>query len=292
MGVTPQLCFVDFSIDVELEERFREFVALCGQNFALQLQDCEAITVAIDYQGFVKRFVTGFGAHDRPSVSERGVGFAPETLRKGELGSHLIFPKMTLDAFDGKVSALSVAEARNIIAHELAHADEHRRTALAFREEVLKLHAPGPDSLHVGRKAVWNEYYVCRTVASVNPGTLTLLEESLREMISEFGNACSTARSLVAAGQDLERVKGHLISVGIRFLMTAAQLLGHVDGLAIMPFQACPTLRSALMSERMEDIFLELHKALASLWTAYPSWSSFEDLQTIIKALHQRLAKV
>lgn len=291
MGASPEIRSDGFVIEATLSGRLREFVGRCTRDLSLQLQDCEAITFAANYRGFVHQFDTGFGPHERPEVSDRGVGFTPETLRDGSLGSHVIFPRMTLQAFDGKISGLSINEARNVIAHELAHADEHRRTALAFRDEILGLHGPSPDGLHVGRKAIWNEYYVCRTVASVNPGTLTLLEQSVRETMSDFGNACSTAWSRVAAGDDRERVKDNLISAGIRFLQTAAQLLGHVDGLGLGPLQTCQALQLHLANEQMEETFFQLHTVLKALWNAYPTWSGLEELQPIMVVLHERLKK-
>lgn len=115
MGASPEIRSDGFVIEPTLAGRLREFVGRCTRDLSLQLQGCEAITFAANYRGFVHQFDTGFGPHERPEVSDRGVGFTPETLRDGSLGSHVIFPRMTLQAFDGKISGLSINEARNVI---------------------------------------------------------------------------------------------------------------------------------------------------------------------------------
>jgi hypothetical protein len=72
-----------FVIDEGLLERLRLFVADSQQLLSLQLQDCEAITIASDYSGFVRNFDTGFGPHEQPEVSERALAILPELGRLG-----------------------------------------------------------------------------------------------------------------------------------------------------------------------------------------------------------------
>lgn len=292
MAASPEIRTDGFVINEDLLERLQRFVAGWQQLLALQLQDCEAITIASDYSGFVRNFDTGFGPHEQAEVSERGVGFAPETLRSGKLGSHVIFPRTTIDAFDGKSAELSADEAGNVIVHELAHADEHRRTAQAFRDEVLALHSADAGGIQVGRKAVWNEYYVCRTVAKVNPGTVTLLERSVKQTIEGFGNDCSTARQRVAATGNPGRVTSDLWSSAFRFFLDAAKLLGHLDGLGLKLAEQCPVVEEYLSQERMKETFEQLHDALRKLWQCYPNWEGLGDLDTIAQTINLRLSKI
>lgn len=289
MAALPEIRFV---IDEGLLEKLRLFVADSQQLLSLQLQDCEAITIASDYSGFVRNFDTGFGPHEQPEVSERGAGFTPETLRSGKLGSHIIFPRTTIDAFDGKSAELSAAEARNVIAHELAHADEHHRTGQAFTDEVLALHSADADGIQVGRKAVWNEYYVCRTVAKVNPGTITLLERSVKQTVEEFGNDCLTARQRVTATGNRERVTSDLWSSAFRFFLDAARLLGHLDGLELKLADQVPAVQDYLSQEGMTDTFEQLHDALRRLWQSYPNWAGLGDLDSIAQIINLRLSKI
>jgi hypothetical protein len=289
MAASPEIQADGFVIEEALLKSLRLFIADWQQQLSLQLQDCEAITVASDYFGFVSNFDTGFGPHERPEVSERGVGFAPETLRSGKLGSHVILPRTTIEAFDGRNPELSASEARNVIVHELAHADEHRRTAEAFRDEVLALHSVDSDGIQIGRKAVWNEYYACRTVAKVNPSTVTLLERSVKQTVEEFGNDCSAARQRVAVAQNRERVESELWSSAFRFFLDAARLLGHLDGLELDLASECPAANDYLSQEQMAEAFGQLHETLRSLWDLYPAWAGLEELKTIPQIINFRL---
>ena len=292
MAFLPEIRADGFILDEDLLETLRSFVVHWQQLLSLQLQDCEAITIASDYPGFVRLFNTGFGPHEKPEVSERGAGFAPETLRSEKLGSHVIFPRLTIDAFAGKVAGFSADDARNVVVHELAHADEHCRTAQAFRDEVLALHSSDTDGIQVGRKAVWNEYYVCRTVAQVNPGIVTLLEQSLKQTIKEFGNDCSTARQRRIATGNYERVASDLWSSALRFFQDAARLLGHLDGLSLRLAEQCPAVEEYLSEERMTEAFEDLHDAIRKLWQCYPNWGSLRDLDIIAQIIDNRLRKI
>ncbi len=292
MAASPAIRPDGFDIDEDLLERLCLFVAGWQQKLSLQLQDCEAITIASDYAGFVRNFDTGFGPHEQPEVSERGAGFAPETLRSGKLGSHVIFPRTTIDAFEGKSAELSADDARNVIVHELAHADEHHRTAQAFRDEVLALHSAPTDRIHVGRKAVWSEYYVCRTVAKVHPGTVTLLERSAKQTIGEFGSDCSTAPQRVAAIGNRGQINSDLWSSAFRFFQDAARLLGHLDGLGQKLADRCPAIEEYLSQEGMTGTFVQLHDALRTLRQSYPDWGSLGDLNTITQIINLRLSKI
>ncbi len=292
MAALPEIRADGFVMEEDLLARLRLFVAGWQQQLLLQLEDCEAITIASDYSGFVRNFDTGFGPHEQPEVSDRGVGFAPETLRSGKLGSHVIFPRTTMDAFDGKSAELSADEARNVIVHELAHADEHRRTAQAFRDEVLALHSADTDGIQVGRKAVWSEYYVCRTVAKVNPGTVTLLERSVKQTIEEFGNDCATARQRIIATGNRERVTSDLWSSAFRFFLDAARLLGHMDGLELELADQVPAVKDYLSQERMTETFGRLYDALKRLWLSYPNWAGLAELDTITQIINLRLSTI
>ncbi len=292
MGASPEIRADGFVIDEGLLERLQQFVAHWQLLLSLQLQDCEAITFASDYSGFVRNFDTGFGPHEQPEVSERGVGFTPETLRSEKSGSHIILPRKTIDAFHGNSTELSAAEAQNVIVHELAHADEHRRTGQAFRNEVLALHSAETDGIQIGCKAVWNEYYVCRTVAKVNPETVTILELSVKQTIEEFGNDCSTARQRVTATGNRERVTSDLWSSAFRFFLDAARLLGHLDGLELKIAEKAPAVEDYLSQERMKETFEQLHDALRALWQSYPNWVGFRDLDRIAQIINSRLSKI
>lgn len=268
-----------------------DYVREVSQSITLELDTLEGISIAENYRDFTKGFDTGFGPQDRLDVSDLAVGVTPLVLRKGQLGSHIIFPSSITAAFGCPGQPMLKGDALYTIAHELAHADEHHRSGTKFAAKLIELHMT-PDLFQVGRRAVWSDYYVCRKVASVLPGMLSALEEQFVRSTEEFSNDCATARARLAATKDRARVHGDLCSSGFRFFIVAARLLGHLDGLSCQFKTACRIAPVYLDAPELTSTFGDLHGKLRHLWKYFPNWSDLDELQSILVAMGTALKRV
>jgi hypothetical protein len=279
---------VDFTPDETVVQDLREYIQRTAKGFGLDLGGLEGISIAENMRAFTRGFDTGFGTKEQPDISESAVGFTPEVLRDGRLGSHVILSRSIITAFAPQQGSQLKDEARYTIAHELAHADEHHRSGSQFGGELLELHR-SPNEFQVGRRAVWGEYYACRKVAPAFPGILPSIEEVLVRSSEEFGNDCAAVRARLAACKDKERVHGDLCSSAFRFFIAAARLLGHLDGLENQFKAACRTAPVYLDDAKLTSTFEDLHSKLKLLWDSFPNWSSLNELQSILVAMDTKL---
>jgi hypothetical protein len=282
---------VDFTTDESVVQALRSYVQDVSQRFALELDTLEGISGADDFRGYANKFQTGFGPQDRPDVSDFAVGFTPEVLRDGRLGSHVILQRSIIAAFGRQDKSEPRERALYTVAHELAHADEHHRSGKQFAAQLIELHMR-PNPFQIGRRAVWSEYYVCRKVAFADPAGLSTLEELLVRSTEEFSNDCASARARIAASNDKAGVHGRLCSSAFRFFIDAARLLGHLDGLGAEFKTACRIAPVYLDDAELASSLEDLHSKLNVLWESFPNWSGLDDLQSILVVIDTVLKRV
>lgn len=226
----PPIKCEGFSPEQSFVESIQLFIADAARQFDLNLQDLEAVTIAEDYKTALGAFDTGFGPQEKIPVSRGSgvcIGMTPEVFRAGRLRSHVILPhqiaKGLLQA-DGQ----SKNEARYAVTHELAHVDEHHKSATCFSADIIKLHH-SPDRRTVGKRTIWSEYYVCRKVAAVHPGMSTSLEELFVRAHEELEYRVEVAKAHIAGGTGAEIERDNVIDPILNCLIAAARLLGHLE---------------------------------------------------------------
>jgi hypothetical protein len=289
--MSTQILFDGFQPQSGDSEAISSFVSACKTEFALALYALNSVTFVAEFSAFCQNFDTGFGTNDPPDPSELAVGITPELLVQGELRSQIILPASVAERFRRPRSMQDRTETNYILAHELAHADEHYRRGQAFSAEVIDSHL-NPNPLKLGARATWSEYYVCRKVAKVSPSMSQPMGETLIRATEEFGNLCSTAPERIRYVPDKDRLKGELISSGIRFLIAAARLLGHMDGLGKALNEECPSALLYIRDENLASTLREMHEVLRALWVAFPKWESLAVLDSILVPLNMCLTSI
>jgi hypothetical protein len=289
--MSTQILFDGFQPQTGDSEAISSFVSACKTEFSLALDALISVAFVADFSAFCQNFDDGFGANDPPDPSDLAVGITPELLVEGELRSQVILPASVAERFRRPHSTQDRLEANYILAHELAHADEHYRRGHAFGAEVIDSHV-NPNPLRLGARATWSEYYVCWKVAKVSPPISQPMGETLIRATEEFGSLCSTAPERIRYVRDKDRLKGELISSGIRFQIAAARLLGHMDGLGKDLNEECPSVLVYICDENLTSAFGQMHEVLRMLWGTFPKWQSLAALDSILVPLNTHLTSI
>lgn len=208
-----------------------------------------------------------------------GMGMTPIVLRAGLLKSHVLLPRRIADTAVTRDGSTAGDDARYVVAHELAHSDDHKRAADRFRDEVMEM-ISSQNKIDIGCRAIWSEYYVCRRTARQHPTILSKLEEAVVRAFESFDADAEIAKHKAKAG-DFEEGQAHVIGAGLNLFITVARLLGHLDGTGRSFDQHCKIAKEYLPTCIKSTDLEDLRQTLSSLWVRRNEWKSLSETKTV-----------
>lgn len=271
-------------LDSELIDCMQKFIAIAADTMHLDLSALEGVTIANDFDFFLEQFDLGFGTKDKLSSSKGMavcVGITPEVLRNGKLWSHVILPRQIAIKLKNADGSKGKAEVQYIVSHELAHADEHARSARALSEEIIALHRM-PEMFKVANRAIWGDYYACRTAARAGPMMTAIFAEMLHTSHAAMLDAIEPIKAQLHRDNDLTAAQSKAINLAIGLFVSLARLLGHLDGLQSSIRVATPTIHTLMQSHQDEaEVLTRLHRTLQDSWGSFPEWHGLQALHGI-----------
>jgi len=277
----------------QLLSAIRVIVAERREN--LNLSKLDGITVSFDLDGAIRAVESGqqvFSVREkRVALQYRTVsaGCVIEVMRQERHVSHVILDAAYLAQLVDDPQAESWAA--NIVAHELAHVGvSHWLTKPAWSYLFPTQRSDWRyETLRYLTLNFWDEYAACRLSARIGEPKSVLI------------NFMNCLRTTVVGGlprlrlytrknwRTLEALKSFVCAAGAarRPLLSAAYLMGHIDGLRFPTDVA--TLCTAARVSPLAPCWMPLHHALRAVWERSEPKFGFEALDGLTPVLMQAI---
>lgn len=248
----------------------------------LDLTSLHSITVTFDLEGALGHTLgkpTRPTRRHRPSSYQTTVaGCVVGAMRRGIYGSHVFLDATYLTSLLGSPHEPGLAE--NIVAHELAHVDASSwATQEPWRYVSSATDVPWRhDWLRYMTLALWDEYAACRLSARIGDSTAV----ALNFMDCLAGRLRGGHPKLPLGSRKHWNVEAaqprflQVVEAARRPLLSAAYLMGHLDGLGYTP--SVTTLSTPARQSPLLPCWDELHQALRLTWDDDAPWMDLAPL--------------
>lgn len=258
-----------------------------------RLDRLDGITFAYDYAAAVRDLDRGFESNQmlttRHDSIGTGVAMAPAVLRAGFVKKHILMRGEIAWALISNDEAVR-SQATHMLVFELMQVAYLQLMDGALPGTVLRPLRNSYEAIlnaHVGGAP--EVYFAARQSASFFPDRLHELRLVATDALAQACESISAQRYCYMQDRNLDALADLALKQIGSFIVLAAELFGHWDGLELGSAPADDTLTDALRRCGLERWAQRLHKELRVLWERGGKWASYDEFLSMNRLLEQAL---
>jgi hypothetical protein len=253
----------------------------------------DGITFAYDYAAAVRDLDRGFETNQKLTTRDdsigTGVAMAPAVMRGGVVKKHVVMRGGIAWALLGDDEALR-SQATYLLVFELMHVAYLQLLDEALPGTMLRPLRSSYEAIlnaHVGGAP--EAYFAARRSASLFPDRLHELRTVASDVLAQASESIPAQRRRYVQDQNLDALADLALTQIGSFILLAAELFGHCDGLEVGSALAEGTLMDLLRRCGLERWAQRLHEELRRLWEQSGRWASYDEFLSMNRFLEQAL---
>lgn len=253
----------------------------------------DGITFAYDYAAAVRDLDRGFESNQKLTTRDdsigTGVAMAPAVIRGGVVKKHIVMRGGIAWALIGDDEALR-SQATYVLVFELMHVAHLQLVEEALPGTVLRPLRSSYEAIlnaHVGGAP--EAYFAAKRSAPLFPDRLHELREVASDALAQACESIPAQRRCYMQDRNLDALGDLALTQIGSFILVAAELFGHWDGLEVGSAPADGILMDALRRCGLERWAHRLHEELRRLWERGGKWASYDEFLSMNRFLEQAL---